>query len=398
VPEGSDTVQFDSRLDMIQLGMVALSLLLGRQLDPADYPAKISAWFDEFVQSSRSPILAAKMRGWLERAMQISPRPFANAREAHDAFGDLPDDVDVRLAGMTMPAVPAEERRTPELDPAVTPRPRASEPRPVATESVTPRPSVEHVPAAVVMQKAPARGMSKVAMGAIAGLSLLAIGEAFVIFALPYTRSAPEVVEIRPATSDLVARTAPVAAPIAAAGAPAALPAAGDSGSTPSSGEQALTAPAPATAAAAAPVAAGPRFGGITVTSTIDLQVFKDGKVVGSTAGPLAVNEGPHNLVFVNETLGFRLNQTINVRGGQMTAVKIAVPNGRMSINAVPWADVFINGTPRGETPIANLALPIGTHEVIFRHPQFGERKQTVIVTVDGLARVTQTFQQDFKY
>ena len=147
-----------------------------------------------------------------------------------------------------------------------------------------------------------------------------------------------------------------------------------------------------ATANAAAAVPAGPRFGGITVTSSIELQVFKDGKLVGSTSGPLAVNEGSQSLEFINETLGFRFQQTVNVKGGQMTAVKIAVPNGRISINALPWAEVTINGTAHGETPLANLSLPIGTHEVVFKHPQFGERKQTVVVKVDGLVRVTQDF------
>ena len=104
---------------------------------------------------------------------------------------------------------------------------------------------------------------------------------------------------------------------------------------------------------------------------------------------------GTQSLEFVNETLGFRLRQTVSVKNGQMTSVKIAVPNGRISINAVPWAEVLIDGTPAGETPLANLSLPIGTHEITFRHPQLGERKQTVVVKVEGLLRVTQTLQQD---
>jgi hypothetical protein len=50
-----------------------------------------------------------------------------------------------------------------------------------------------------------------------------------------------------------------------------------------------------------------------------------------------------------------------------MTNVKISVPNGHISINAVPWAEVLIDGTAAGETPLANLSLPIGTHEIVFR-------------------------------
>ena len=37
---------------------------------------------------------------------------------------------------------------------------------------------------------------------------------------------------------------------------------------------------------------------------------------------------------------------------------------------------------PIGETPIGNYSLPIGSHEVVLRHPELGERRQTVMVGV----------------
>jgi hypothetical protein len=42
---------------------------------------------------------------------------------------------------------------------------------------------------------------------------------------------------------------------------------------------------------------------------------------------------------------------------------------------------VWVNGHALGTTPFANLSMPIGTHEVIWRHPQLGERRQTVVLT-----------------
>jgi hypothetical protein len=57
---------------MTQLGFIALELLLGRRLNPSDCPDKIPSMFDEYVQGGSSPILAGKIRGWLERAMQVS--------------------------------------------------------------------------------------------------------------------------------------------------------------------------------------------------------------------------------------------------------------------------------------------------------------------------------------
>ena len=59
-----------------------------------------------------------------------------------------------------------------------------------------------------------------------------------------------------------------------------------------------------------------------------------------------------------------------------------------LSANARPWADVLIDGISVGQTPIANLAVPIGTHQVVFRHPQLGERRESVVVGVKGPNRI----------
>ena len=60
----------------------------------------------------------------------------------------------------------------------------------------------------------------------------------------------------------------------------------------------------------------------------------------------------------------------------------------------MPWASVTIDGTPAGDTPLANLSIPIGTHEIVFSHPQFGTQKQTVVVKADAPARVSATMQK----
>jgi hypothetical protein len=47
-----------------------------------------------------------------------------------------------------------------------------------------------------------------------------------------------------------------------------------------------------------------------------------------------------------------------------------------------------VGGERIGETPIANLTRPIGTHEVLLRHPQFGERKARLTVSLKQPARL----------
>ncbi len=391
-PAGDQPIRFDGRTDMAQLGFVSLSLLLGRTLDAGDYPEKIPALLDEFVRGAGSPILSGRLRGWLERAMQISPRSFASARDANDALGELPDDAEVQIAAAVAAASTRQEVAAPSAPAAAPQRERPSMPA-IRTD---------HAP---VLRAAPEPFLHDDGMPAGAGrpsagwmtrtLAVLAGVEAVVIAALLLTRPAAG-----PAGS-----SAPISTEANAAVTTGAPPAPAPSTQAPAV-PPALNAAAPAlprtesvqpTASPAPPpapvVPAAPRVGSMTISSPIDLQVFKDGDPVGSTAGPITLSEGTHGLDFVNDELGFRIRQNVSIKNGKATPVTIAVPNGRVSINAVPWADVIIDGNAAGETPIANLSLPIGSHEIVFRHPQLGERKQTVVIKVDGLLRVTQTLQ-----
>lgn len=52
-----------------------------------------------------------------------------------------------------------------------------------------------------------------------------------------------------------------------------------------------------------------------------------------------------------------------------------------MSLNAAPWAQVWIDGQQVGETPLSNVRVPIGSREVVFRHPELGEKTVRAVVT-----------------
>ena len=55
----------------------------------------------------------------------------------------------------------------------------------------------------------------------------------------------------------------------------------------------------------------------------------------------------------------------------------------------MPWAEVWIDGHRVGETPIGNLDVPIGPHEVVFKHPQFGEKRHAISVTLSAPVRLS---------
>ena len=131
-------------------------------------------------------------------------------------------------------------------------------------------------------------------------------------------------------------------------------------------------------------------FGGVRLSSPIDLEVFEGDKRLGSSAtGIVSASAGRHELDLVNSLLGFRSRQVVDIKGGQVIPLTITPPNGRININAVPWAEVLIDGKSVGETPIGNLSIPLGEHEIILRHPQLGEIRRTALVRSDVITRVT---------
>jgi len=122
----------------------------------------------------------------------------------------------------------------------------------------------------------------------------------------------------------------------------------------------------------------------------MEVEVVDGDRVLGSSAdGPIVAAAGRREFEMVNSALGYRTKQVIDIKPGQITSVSIARPNGQLNVNAVPWADVWIDGKRIGETPLANVAIPIGEHEIVFRHPTLAEQRRTVMVRFDGPARIS---------
>ena len=82
-------VRLNGHADVVQLGLVALSVLLGRRVTPEDYATRLDALLDEFAENAgkRSPTLVPPLRQWLERALQMHGKGFASALDAAAGTG-----------------------------------------------------------------------------------------------------------------------------------------------------------------------------------------------------------------------------------------------------------------------------------------------------------------------
>jgi hypothetical protein len=140
----------------------------------------------------------------------------------------------------------------------------------------------------------------------------------------------------------------------------------------------------------AAPVASGPIAGWLTIKSSVTLQVVESGDVIGSSASArILLPSGTHDLRLVNESVGFAERRVVQIKPGGHLALDVDLPKVPLGINAVPWAEVWVDGARLGATPIGNYRVRVGTHDVVFRHPEFGERRKTVTVSLNSPARVS---------
>lgn len=133
----------------------------------------------------------------------------------------------------------------------------------------------------------------------------------------------------------------------------------------------------------------GVSAGWLSVRAAFDVQIAQGGDIVGSSAAPrVMVAAGRHQMTFSNAELGFEDRRQVEIRPGATTTVRLEAV-AALNINARPWADVSVDGVSLGQTPIANHSLPLGSHLVIFRHPELGERRQTVVVSARGPNRIS---------
>jgi hypothetical protein len=133
-----------------------------------------------------------------------------------------------------------------------------------------------------------------------------------------------------------------------------------------------------------------PLSGWISVSAPVSMQLYENKRLLGSSETErLMLTAGKHEIEIVSEVLGYRATRTVQVPPGKVAPIKLEMPKGTIALNAIPWAEVWIDGEKVGDTPIGNLPVAIGPHEIVFRHPDLGEQKHAATVTLNATARLS---------
>ena len=129
--------------------------------------------------------------------------------------------------------------------------------------------------------------------------------------------------------------------------------------------------------------------GWLTVQTPLPLQIHEAGGLIGLTeTSRLMLSPGEHQITLSDEKTGFRTSRAVRITPGQTTTLAVEVPRSPVNINAIPWAEVWIDGERAGETPIGNAMLQLGNHQIELRHPQLGTKRLTLSVSLNGPNRV----------
>jgi hypothetical protein len=114
-----------------------------------------------------------------------------------------------------------------------------------------------------------------------------------------------------------------------------------------------------------------------------DARVLLDGQERGQVIEDLV---GGRNYTLTVEAPGF-VAQTRKIRpSGPRVEVdielkKVVIGTGTISLNAIPWAKVLIDGKEVGDTPQTDYKLSTGPHEITFRHPDYPDVKKKISIS-----------------
>lgn len=125
-----------------------------------------------------------------------------------------------------------------------------------------------------------------------------------------------------------------------------------------------------------------PRDGRLLVLAEPWGEVTLDGTLMGETPlTEMTLIAGEHEVVLSNPNVVGVIRDRVTVRGDETTSVRYSFRDtGKLRIVVAPWAEVYVDGSHVGQTPLDELDVPVGRHEVTLRHPSLGEKSDSVVV------------------
>ena len=124
--------------------------------------------------------------------------------------------------------------------------------------------------------------------------------------------------------------------------------------------------------------------GWVAVYSPFDLAVTEGGRaLLMDDRHQIMLSPGRHVLRLVNRTLAYDAVRQVELKPGEVAALTVTPPPSTMTVTATEAAEVWLDGVRIGATPVNDVSVPLGTHDIVVKRAAGGERKITATVTVN---------------
>jgi hypothetical protein len=121
--------------------------------------------------------------------------------------------------------------------------------------------------------------------------------------------------------------------------------------------------------------------GFVTVYAPFDVTVTEGGRVLrADDRHQVMLPPGPHDLRIANRALDYEVVRHVDVKPGAETTIQVTPSPSLLTVTASEAAEVWLDGTRLGETPLNAAPVPLGVHEIVVRRASGGERRFTVTV------------------
>jgi hypothetical protein len=123
--------------------------------------------------------------------------------------------------------------------------------------------------------------------------------------------------------------------------------------------------------------------GFLSVPSRIPLEIYDGTRKIGtSDEGHIGLAPGQYKVRLINKHYGFAEDAELTIKPGEVSTHQVMLPEGSLRVTTEAGAEIFVEGELVGVAPLAAFRVPIGAREVLVRHPELGERRQSVEIVL----------------
>ena len=127
--------------------------------------------------------------------------------------------------------------------------------------------------------------------------------------------------------------------------------------------------------------------GFVTVYAPFDVTISEGGRVLRADDHQLIMlAPGAHELRVSNRALAYEAVRRIVVKPGESTNLQLTPDPSTLTVTASEPAEVWVDGTRVGDTPLTASPIPLGTHELVVKRAAGGERHFTVTISARPFA------------